>query len=183
MSATEYLLNAVMLGYILITNVGTRTLTRARKMLPLVLAAVLAVIFLRHVPTIGHDVILEAAGAAAGVILGVVAALVVRLVRRPDGSVQATAGLVFAGLWVLAIGGRMVFAYGADHWFTAAIATFSRAHQITGAQAWTAAFILMAITMLVARALVTQALGAALIHRGQGRKTVRARPGPVKSIA
>jgi hypothetical protein len=77
----------------------------------------------------------------------------------------------------------MVFAYGADHWFTAAIATFSRAHQITGAQAWTAAFILMAITMLVARALVTQALGAALIHRGQGRKTVRARPGPVKSIA
>ena len=167
MSTTEYLLNAVMLAFILITNHGCTTLPRRRNMLPLVLAGVLSVVFLLHMPTIGHDVALEVTGAVAGVILGVVAALAVRLALRPDGSVEATAGGAFAGLWVLAIGGRMVFAYGADHWFPLAIATFSRTHEITGAPAWTAAFILMAVTMLATRALVTQALGTRLVHNAK----------------
>jgi len=168
MSTTEYLLNAVMLAFILITNHGCTTLTRRRNMLPLVLAGVLSVVFLLHLPTIGNDVTLEVTGGIAGVILGVLAALAVRLDLRPDGSVGATAGGAFAGLWVLTIGGRMVFAYGAEHWFPHAIATFSRAHEITGAQAWTAAFILMAVIMLATRALLTQTMGARLVHNGGG---------------
>jgi hypothetical protein len=167
MSTTEYLLNAVMLAFILITNHGCMTLTRRRNMLPLVLAGVLSVVFLLHLPTIGHDITLEVTGGIAGVTLGVLAAFAVRLELRPDGSVGATAGGAFASLWVLAIGGRMVFAYGADHWFPHAIATFSQAHLITGAQAWTAAFILMAVTMLATRALLTQALGTRLVHNAK----------------
>jgi hypothetical protein len=49
----------------------------------------------------------------------------------------------------------MLFAYGADHWFSAGIGQFSRQHQISGAGAWTAAFVLMALAMVVVRLLVT----------------------------
>jgi hypothetical protein len=52
---------------------------------------------------------------------------------------------------VLVIGGRVAFAYGADHWFGPAIGRFSITHQITGADAWTAAFVLMALSMVVVR--------------------------------
>ena len=88
-----------------------------------------------------------------------------RQARHLDGSVQATAGAAFAGLWIVTIGGRMGFAFGADHWFQAAIATFSRAHEISCATAWSITFILMAITMLVGRALAGQALAAGLKAR------------------
>lgn len=59
-------------------NLGTKTLTRTRMVLPLVVVAVAAYAFLREMPTIGDDARLEPAGAAAGVALGVVAGLLVR---------------------------------------------------------------------------------------------------------
>ncbi|KAA9373939.1 hypothetical protein F5972_33810 [Microbispora cellulosiformans] len=46
--------------------------------LPLVVVAVAAYVFLREMPTIGNDARLELAGTAAGVVLGVVAGLLVR---------------------------------------------------------------------------------------------------------
>ena len=61
----------------------------------------------------------------------------------------------FAALWVLVIGGRMLFAYGAQHWYGRAIGEFSRANQITGSGAWAAAFVLMALAMVISRVLVT----------------------------
>ena len=61
------------------------------------------------------------------------------------------AGLGYAALWIAVIGGRILFAYGAENWFSREIAHFSRDHVITGADAWTAAFIIMALTMVVVR--------------------------------
>jgi hypothetical protein len=46
---------------------------------------------------------------------------------------------------------RIGFAYGADHWFPEAIYRFSRDNLITGGDAWTAAFVLMALTMVLPR--------------------------------
>jgi hypothetical protein len=51
----------------------------------------------------------------------------------------------------------MLFAYGADHWYSRQIGEFSMTHQITGADAWTAAFVLMALAMVVTRVAVTAA--------------------------
>ena len=65
------------------------------------------------------------------------------------------AGLAYAALWIAVIGGRILFAYGADHWFPRAIGRFSMTHQITGADAWTAAFILMALVMVLVRVTVS----------------------------
>ncbi|WP_405087619.1 hypothetical protein [Microbispora sp. NBC_01389] len=156
MTTTQYLLNLGLLAYVLYSNLGTKTLTRTRMVLPLVVVAVAAYVFLREMPAIGNDARLELAGAAAGVALGVAAGLLVR-VRRAGERMVTVAGAWYAALWVAVIGGRMLFAYGADHWFSAGIATFSRTHLITGADAWTAAFVLMALAMVVTRVLVTGA--------------------------
>ncbi len=160
MTTSQYILNLGLLGYILYGNVGTKTLTRQRFLLPLVLVVMAGAIFLRDMPGLGNDTQLEIVGAVAGALLGVGAAALVRVRRATDGRLVATAGAGFAALWIAVIGGRMLFAYGADHWFGESIARFSMTHQITGADAWTAAFVLMALTMVVTRVAVTAAVAA-----------------------
>jgi hypothetical protein len=151
MNTTQYLLNAGLLAFVLWSNLGTHPVGRRRITLPLLLVALAAVVFLRHLPTAGNDVTLEVTGAAVGAVLGIVAAALVHVHRDSRGRLVMRAGGAYAALWVAVIGGRVLFAYGAHHWFPRTIGTFSMRHQITGADAWTAAFVLMALTMVVAR--------------------------------
>ncbi len=156
MSVAQYVLNAGLLVFVLATNLGTRRLTWRRLVLPLVLVAVAAAAFLRDVPTLGNDATLEAVGLGTGVLLGLLAGALVS-VRHSAGHLVTSAGAAYAALWTVVIVGRVAFAYGADHWFTRQIGQFSYAHRITGADAWTAAFVLMALAMVTTRVLVTGA--------------------------
>lgn len=157
MTASQYLLNVALLGFVLYSNLGTHTFNLRRAVLrPILLAAGIGATFLSTVPSAGNDQGLEAVGLLAGVALGVASALLVR-VHRTKAGVVTSAGTGFAVLWVAAIGGRVLFAYGADHWFSQGISSFSRAHSITSADAWTAAFVLMALAMVITRVLVTAA--------------------------
>jgi len=164
MSTTQYLLNAGLLAFVLWANLGTRTVNRARFTLPLLLVAVAAAVFLRNIPTAGNDLGLDAVGIATGAALGLVAAALVRVDRDAAGGLVMRAGAAYAVLWTAVIGGRVLFAYGADHWFGQAIGQFSMTHEITGADAWTAAFILMSLSMVVVRVAAT-GVAAALVAR------------------
>jgi hypothetical protein len=73
-------------------------------------------------------------------------------------------GAAFAGLWIAVIGGRILFAEWANGSGSRTIGRFSVEHLITGAEAWTAAFVLMALAMVVAR-VVTTGLWAAASRR------------------
>jgi hypothetical protein len=160
MTTTMYLLNLGLLAFVLWANLGTRTVTRSRLALPVLLVIAAGAVFLRDVPTAGHDVALEATGIGAGVVLGLLAGALVRIERDRAGRLEMRAGAAYAALWVAVIGDRMVFAYGADHWFPAAIGRFSMTHQITGADAWTAAFILLSLSMVLARVATSVVLTA-----------------------
>ena len=157
MSTTMYLLNLGLLAFVLWANLGTRAVT-ARRLLPPGLVVAAAAVFLRDVPTFGHDLDLEVAGAAAGLVLGVLAGALVHVRRDRGGRLMMHAGAPYAALWVAVIGGRMLFAYGAEHWFPTAIGRFSMTHQITGADAWTAAFILLSLAMVAARVATSAAI-------------------------
>jgi hypothetical protein len=155
MNTTQWLLNIGLLIFILGTNLGTRPVTRRRLSLPILFAAVAGVLLLSNVPTGGNDVALDLIGAGTGVALGVLAALLMPLNRRGDGTVISKAGLPYALLWLLVIGGRVAFAESANGWAASGVRGFSISNSITGADAWTAAFVIMALVMVVARVLTT----------------------------
>ncbi len=60
-----------------------------------------------------------------------------------------------AAVWIAAIGSRLLFAYGASHWFAPEVASFSRSAGIDSSAAYTAAFVIMALAMVLTRVAVT----------------------------
>ena len=164
MSVTQYLLNAALLVLVLGTNLGRRVAAPRRLLFPVALVAVAAVVLLRSVPTAGNDVQLELAGVAAGVAAGALAGIVMR-VEHVGARAWTVAGASYAAIWVVAIGGRIMFATAATGPFATDIGLYSMRHHITGADAWTTAFVLMALTMVLTRVAVT----TLKLHR-QGRE-------------
>jgi hypothetical protein len=156
MTTGQLLLNFGILAFVLRTGLGTRRLTRRRFTLPIAIVAVVGLTFLRTVPTAGNDVTLDVGLGLAGIALGVLAGSLMAVYRdRSNGSIVTRAGAAYAAVWTAVIGGRILFAYGSNHWFAPQIASFSQKHAITGSGAWTAAFVIMAISMVVARVAVT----------------------------
>jgi hypothetical protein len=149
---TNYLISLGILALMLSTGLGTHEFTTARMVRPVVIVIAVAAFYLHSFPTAGNDVPLVLIFAAAGLVLGVCSGLLVRVHRDAStGKILTTAGFGFAALWIAVTAGRMLFIYGANHWFTAGIVSFSRHHLITGADAWTAAFVLLALCMVAGR--------------------------------
>jgi hypothetical protein len=120
-------------------------------LLPLAIIAWACSQYLHSVPTAGNDLLLIGAMTAVGVVFGLFSGLLTRI-RRRDGHVYVKATVSAAAVWVIAMGGRLAFAYwvsqpsGAAH-----VGSFSAAHDITSAQAWVAALLLMALAQVVVR--------------------------------
>jgi hypothetical protein len=164
MSAIQWTLNISLLCWVLLRNLGTRPVTRSTFVVPMAVVVIAAAIFLRDIPTAGHDGQLELTGTAVGAVLGIVATAFTRI-KVVNGQLVARAGFAFAALWIIVIGGRIAFAEWATHSGARTVGEFSMRHQITGADAWTAAFVLMALAMVLTRVLSTVALTAGLRRR------------------
>jgi hypothetical protein len=160
MTTAEWILNCTLLGWVLMRNLGTRPVTRSTYLVPLAVVAVAAGVYLRDVPGGGHDHLLELSGVGAGVVFGLAASAATRFGHDPSGRLLARAGVAFAAVWVVAIGGRIAFAELATHAWGPAVARFSIAHQITGADAWRASFVLMALVMVLTRVAATAVVAA-----------------------
>jgi hypothetical protein len=150
MSLTQWILSLALLTWALLRNLGTREVTRGTFLLPLVIVGAAASYFLFPLPTAGNDLDLVVAFGLVGVLFGLAAAGVTRL-HHHDGRLVATAGAGFAALWLAMIGGRIAFAEWANGAGARTVGMFSRDHAITGADAWTAAFVVMALGMVFAR--------------------------------
>jgi hypothetical protein len=112
--------------------------------------------YIKSIPTAGNDLVLIGALAATGLGLGYLNGRLTHLRRGDDGTPLAKASAAAAVLWVAGVGARMAFAYVAQHGAGHAIASFSAAHGITGAAAWTDALVLMALGEVVARVVTLQ---------------------------
>ncbi|MBZ4318184.1 hypothetical protein [Streptomyces huiliensis] len=157
MNTTDYIVNAILVLLVVRQARGSR-LSLSNLVLPVVLVSATAVYYLREVPTAGNDLVLELVLAGAGVVLGVFCGLTTRLWRGADG-VYAKAGPAAAAFWVFGMAFRMGFVFADEHGAGDAIAGFSRTHEITSAQAWVAAFVLMALSEAVARLVVIRYRG------------------------
>jgi hypothetical protein len=155
MNTTGYAINAVLV-LLVVKQIRGRRLDFQNLVLPVVLVAAAAAYYLHAVPTAGNDLVLELGLALVGATLGSLCGLSTILERDGDGAMVARAGAAAAALWVVGTGARMLFAYSSDHGAGPAIAHLSRAASITGAEAWTAALVLMALAEVIARLVVVR---------------------------
>jgi hypothetical protein len=164
-SATDYIINAILILLVL-RQIRESRLGITSLVLPVVLVGAAAAYYLRSIPTAGNDIALDLTLGAVGAILGIACGLTTRLRRDETGVVLARAGVAAAILWIAGIGSRTAFALCSSHGGGAAIERFSIAHDITSAQAWVAALVLMALAEVIAR-LATIRLRAHQLPRAQ----------------
>ncbi|MEU1616629.1 hypothetical protein ABZ479_04905 [Streptomyces sp. NPDC005722] len=150
MTATEWITDIALI-LVVFRQLREGRLRPLSFLLPLGIVAFVAHTYLDSIPTAGNDLVLIGSLMGVGAVLGVAGGAYTR-VRVCGEDVLIKAGVVSAVLWVLGMGARMGFQLWVEHGGGGDdVARFSVAHDITGSQAWVAAFVLMALTEVVTR--------------------------------
>lgn len=157
------IVNGAVLAAVLHSDLGShRKIGPMRILRPALIAAGIIPLFISPVVTHGSGLAVELAGAAAGLLGGLAAIALTGVYRSPKtGKPVSSAGWGYALLWIVVVGARAAFSYGASHWFPAQLAQWCAAHQVTGA-AITDGLIFMAVAMLLTRTAGLAARAAAL---------------------
>lgn len=171
MPANVWILNLLVLGVVLEADLGCRKIGPFRVLRPLLTALAICPLFLDSVPTGDHDLLLQAAGVVAGMLLGLAAHLFlavgygpVKSRSGPRDRAFSRAGLGYAAFWAVLFGGRLLFIYGTEHWFSRSLGQFMIAHQLSAA-GLTNALVFMAIAMALARSALLGVRGRAVARR------------------
>ena len=147
------LFSAVLFAAVLATQYGVRSFGPRQILLPLVAVVVVAKNYVHGFTLQGWSVGLLAAGIGIGVLAGLGAAATMKVGRRADGSAYTRAGLGYLAVWLGVLATRLVFVYGAQHWFTRWLGTFSVQHHLTQ-NSWVVAFVAMALATVLTRTAV-----------------------------
>src|SRR5690242_8872190 len=150
MTTLDYLINAALVLLVL-RQLHERRLDLQSLVLPVVLVGLAAKHYLHAIPTAGNDLVLIVSLGALVATLGSLAGLATHVRAGGDGVALARAGWAAAVLWVAGSGSRMAFSYLSAHGAGHSIAHFSLVHHITSSNAWTAAFVLMALAEVTGR--------------------------------
>ena len=152
MPASIWIVNLAILAAVLSADLGTREITRWRIARPVLVSAVAIAIFVKSPQTSGNGLELELAGLLVGLLLGTLGSLAFMRIRPATGSRAAisSAGAPYAAFWIAVIGGRLLFTYGANHWYTHSLGKWLFDNQIT-VNGLTDSLILLAVGMVLAR--------------------------------
>jgi hypothetical protein len=149
---SDLIIDAIVLAAVLEADLGAhRKVGKLRVVRPLLVAGLIIPLYLKGVTTAGTGLTLEIALAAAGVVFGLIATALMTVYRSPKTNRPVSrAGAAYAALWVVVIGARAAFSYGALHWFGPQLGHWMIRNAVTSA-AITDALIFMAVTMMLTR--------------------------------
>jgi hypothetical protein len=149
--SSALIVDAIVLFAVLEANLGPhRKVGRLRLLRPFLVAAAIVPMFLKPLVTTGHGLDTELALAAAGIALGLLAASLLTVSRdQVTSRVVTAAGWAYALVWIVVIGARAAFSFGAEHWFTHSLVAWQIHHAVSTA-AITDALILSAVAMILA---------------------------------
>ena len=153
MSLTSYLIDSALVLLVLL-QIKEKPLSTKSLLRPLIIVGVAVANYFTSLPTAGNDLVLISALGLFGLLIGTAAgqATIVRR-RSQDGAVTVRAGWLAGFLWVLGMGLRFAFLVWMTHGGAASVTSFSAAHSITSAQAWTDALLGMAVCEVLGRSL------------------------------
>jgi FtsH-binding integral membrane protein len=154
-SVTDYVID-ILLIVVIFRQVRPHELTPRAALLPLALLVAAGIIYLRPFTLRGNDLALILILAAAGIVLGALSGLADRVWRDDAGQLLFRATVLSVVAWVAGMGFRFWFAFYAYHGGGPAVASFSLRHDISGADIWTTALVLMAFGQVLARLGVLQ---------------------------
>ena len=112
-----WILIIAVFAVVVFLRMGRHRYSRRQRILTLALLVVLALRYVKGMPTTGNDVLLEIACLGLGALFGfaMLAAIVVEQ-DETTGQVWVRAGVVYLALWVVLLGSRVFFAYSATGW-------------------------------------------------------------------
>jgi hypothetical protein len=157
MTTTDYLINA-MFVLIVVRQARERELDLRSVVVPLLLVAFVAHLYIHSIPTAGNDLVLIGLLAVVGLALGVISGFATHVRAGSGGLAVARVGWLAGILLVFGITARMVFAFVVTHGGHHAVASFSMSHQISPA-AWPVAFVAMAVCEVTVRIATVQLRG------------------------
>lgn len=168
----QLIINSLILTSVLEADLGPhRKVGPFRIARPILTSAAIVPLFFKGMATSGSGLALEIGLTVAGLLLGLLCVSQLTVYRSPrTGKPVSRAGGGYAAVWIVIIGARTAFSYGADHWFRSQLGTWMQTNQIT-VDALTDALVLMALGTMVVR---TSILGgrAAGIARGARQPVV-----------
>ncbi|HUB21310.1 MAG TPA: hypothetical protein VMA97_02765 [Streptosporangiaceae bacterium] len=150
MSVTDYVID-ILLILVIFRAVRPHRLTVRAAVLPLILLVIAGIIYLRPVTLRGNDLALILILTAVGIVLGVLSGLADRIWTDQRQGLLSRAVAVSVIVWIIGMGFRFGFAYYAYHGGGPAVARFSARHDLSGANIWTTALVLMAFGQVLAR--------------------------------
>jgi hypothetical protein len=154
-SLSDYVIDLLLIALVL-RQMQARKLDGGSARLPLALVAVACVKYLQPFTLAGNDLELIVVLGLAGLALGTLSGLATRVWRTPSGEVFCQAGALAAVAWIAGMGFRFAFAVYSTHGGRGAVARFSQQHQISSAQAYVTALVVMAAAEVLARVVVLQ---------------------------
>ncbi|WP_342781677.1 hypothetical protein [Streptomyces piniterrae] len=151
---TALIASGTILAIILATDLGRRRLTNMRMLRSVAAVLVIIALFVHSFPTDGNAPSFQLIGVGTGVICGLIAGALLPARKDTSGEIYTIGGIGYALVWIVLSSARVLFAYGAEHWFSEELVRFSIDYRLSGPDVYANAFVFMSLAMVLTRTAV-----------------------------